>query len=47
MRSLILIMISSIILYKFLFKNLPKDLKKNLKNNEIPNSYDDFLYYFK
>ena len=45
MRSLILIVICYIILYKFLSKNLWKDYK-NLKINEIPNSYNDFLHSF-
>ena len=47
MRSLIPIIISSIIVYKVLMKNLLKDFKKNIKINEIPNSYNNFLYYFR
>ena len=45
MRSLILIIISYIISYKFLVKNLLKDLKI-LKINEIPNSNYNSLYSF-
>ena len=44
MRSLILIKISSIILYIFRNNNLLKD-EKTLKINEILNSYKNFLYY--
>ena len=44
MRSLILVVISYIISYKFLNINLLED-HKNLKINEIPDSYNNFLYF--